>query len=897
MIPYILHVAAITTACLLFYKGLLQKQTFYRLNRWVLMGCLAVSFVLPLISVPREWSWRESYSSLAQDWAKLWQRDEASAVTPVNSNELDTAPLDQTAAAPLSDAAKATPVGLARQRKAMILQTGDKGGTASSAEKTVRSGEAGSGAAASSSDKDLAGARLDNALGGQSVNEGASQSDKAVGSQSDKSVTVSAAGPSLAQRILKWLSYCYLFGVLIFAVNFLFQMLILLYQSYAAPAIRDGRFRIVETSGNRAPCSFGNTIFINPANYDWETYNQILLHEKTHVSGRHTLDILFAEAALILQWFNPFIWLYRREIENNLEFLTDDAVLGHSEVDPSAYQLNLLRVSVPNLPFSLTNNYNQSLLKKRIVMMNSKRSSRHTVWKYFFLLPLLTGLVCALNKPAAVAQTAAAHITTDTRTAIAADAAIAARAAVSAKVDVKVAETINVKVDTTIREESDTPAPVAPVAPAASAAPAVAPVAPVPAPAAAATPVPAGAGGPMPSLSPMPVVTPMPALKSLHGMKGFRRPGEDELTDGSWFVTTEGDKLQFTLSKGNGTHHWQSNFSVNKNEVDPYPGAGTVNFKLTREAGYITFKGQFDGKQGYGNFVFTANESYVSALKQMGLDLEKEHLKGTYFMLDITKAYVHSIVESGFPHVSCRELITLSALKIDKEYIRYWKEEYTGSSFTLNQLVSLKALNVDKAYVGQLKAAGLGQLTAAQLTSLKAMNIDGAYISSVNKAEGRSLSVDDLITNKAMNIDDAYISSFKEVGYDHLSHDNLVTFHSLGITADFVKGWEKAGYQNISANDLITLKSLGVTPDFGRSFEQIGYRKLEPDQLVTLKSIGVTSSFVKEFSEIGYKDIPVDMLTSLKATGVDAAYVTRMKAKGLDSKDLNKYIELKSSFN
>jgi len=68
---------------------------------------------------------------------------------------------------------------------------------------------------------------------------------------------------------LKALFFCYLFGVLVFGGNFLLQVAVLLYQSYARPVIRDGRFRIVEISGNRAPCSFGNTIFINPASYDW----------------------------------------------------------------------------------------------------------------------------------------------------------------------------------------------------------------------------------------------------------------------------------------------------------------------------------------------------------------------------------------------------------------------------------------------------------------------------------------------------------------------------------------------------------------------------------------------------------------------------------------------------
>jgi hypothetical protein len=59
MIPYILHVTVIITVCFLFYKLLLQKETFYQLNRWTLLTCLAVSFALPFLPAPHGWSWRE----------------------------------------------------------------------------------------------------------------------------------------------------------------------------------------------------------------------------------------------------------------------------------------------------------------------------------------------------------------------------------------------------------------------------------------------------------------------------------------------------------------------------------------------------------------------------------------------------------------------------------------------------------------------------------------------------------------------------------------------------------------------------------------------------------------------------------------------------------------------
>src|SRR5688500_17474912 len=60
MIPYIIHVALILAGCLLFYKLLLQKETFYRLNRIVLLVCLLLSFSLPLLPVPEQWSFRSA---------------------------------------------------------------------------------------------------------------------------------------------------------------------------------------------------------------------------------------------------------------------------------------------------------------------------------------------------------------------------------------------------------------------------------------------------------------------------------------------------------------------------------------------------------------------------------------------------------------------------------------------------------------------------------------------------------------------------------------------------------------------------------------------------------------------------------------------------------------------
>jgi len=307
MMSYILRAALLIAASLLFYKIWLGKETFYRLNRLILIFCLALSFTLPLIPVP-------------QSWALLNDRENNEFVT-----------------------------------------------------------------------------------GNRAVSNNIA-ADDAKGNK-DKVFTTIHEVP-VTQRVIHWISYLYWAGVIIFALNFLIQLAVLYLQAYRNAAVKDKIFRIVEINSNRPPCSFANNIFINPSNYDWDTYDQILVHEKVHVRQWHTMDIVLMQLVLMFQWFNPFAWLYRKELENNLEFLTDDCVLNQNSIPKESYQQNLVKVSAPYLSLGITINYNTSLLKKRIVMMNAKKSTVSTLWKYFFLVPVFVCLVCLINNPATGKQTA-----------------------------------------------------------------------------------------------------------------------------------------------------------------------------------------------------------------------------------------------------------------------------------------------------------------------------------------------------------------------------------------------------------------------------------------------------------------------------------------------------------
>ena len=206
------------------------------------------------------------------------------------------------------------------------------------------------------------------------------------------------------QNPINWLLLLYLFGVLVLSINLLAQIVSVLLRAYKADdKINDEGKVIINLEGEIEPCSFFKYIFINPSLYDYDTYDQILNHEKIHVDKRHTIDLIFSEIAVIAFWFNPFVWLLRREIEKNIEYQTDALLIKSDEDIKKSYQLNLVDIASTTRPLAVTTNYNQSLIKQRILKMNGKRSHKFNYWKYSFLLPLLFALLLSLNRPHEIA--------------------------------------------------------------------------------------------------------------------------------------------------------------------------------------------------------------------------------------------------------------------------------------------------------------------------------------------------------------------------------------------------------------------------------------------------------------------------------------------------------------
>jgi beta-lactamase regulating signal transducer with metallopeptidase domain len=846
MIPYILHVTVILTVCFLFYKLFLQKATFYALNRWTLLGCLVGSFILPLLPAPRGWTW----------------------VVATTANTIAAKPAIQSTTTAVAPTAAFSSKRLPHKKTAQLSRpaTTDFVVTTSAPEKP-------------------------------GLHPTAAAIQPAAPPQPSRALQ------TFLLQALQWLTYIYILGLLVFGLKFVGQIFLLCCKSFSRPAIRDGRSRIVYTAGERGPCTFGNTIFINPALYDPETFQQILVHEKIHVNEGHTVDILLAELAVIFQWFNPFVWLYRREVENNLEFLTDRSVLEHPDIERLAYQLSLLRVTAPHLPFSITNNYNQSLLKRRIVMMNSQKSARHTIWKYFVLFPLLTVLVCALNKPAAIGQTAVAAaqppqaptgtkpiISGQTATStVSASAALADTAIRPAGTTANKAESaavttftgtftsaeggvvtmingnisINPAITTSISSTGASPS-----------SPAIAPVLPD-------TTVPRSLNG----------------INQYSESSDYHESSPVDFRQGSWFLTVDGDDMEFVLRAQSGENTWRTSFTIKKSEINPYPGQGTVEFKLVREAGAMTFKGSFDGEQGLGHFQFEPDEAYFSELQKLGVEEMDDHTRNSFFIMNVSKDFVRMVNRNGYTPISQRDLVALAIHRLDEPTLKYWKTSGVEGADDVRNLFTLKIMHIDPAYVEELKKAGYTHLTVRELTSLKLRHVDGNYARAINSDVSSPVSPEELATYKMMQIDSGYLNSLKKVGYDHLGASEVRMLYNAHVTADYIKGFKDAGFSNLPVHELISLKYRNASPEDAKAFRGLGYTDLDLNRITQLKSEGITPDFVEAFHKIGYDNIPSHILFMLKTSGVDADYVAKMKKNGLNSPDLMKYVQLKRDFN
>ena len=203
---------------------------------------------------------------------------------------------------------------------------------------------------------------------------------------------ITAKEPTKSFDTLSILSIIYISGAVFFCLRFLSSLVKIHFLYYRFPKYKFNGFKAVVLDNDQSPFTFFNILFISRIDFESGKVDEIIVHEKAHQEEFHSFDILLLEVMTIIQWFSPFIWLFRHALKSEHEFIADNKVLLEG-FDKVKYQKLLFERSLGITSFNLTNNFNYSLLKKRLKMMTIRKSSSLIKVKYLLSIPIL---LCAI---------------------------------------------------------------------------------------------------------------------------------------------------------------------------------------------------------------------------------------------------------------------------------------------------------------------------------------------------------------------------------------------------------------------------------------------------------------------------------------------------------------------
>ena len=707
-----------------------------------------------------------------------------------------------------------------------------------------------------------------------------------------------------------WITY--LAGGGVFLLTFLIQFILLFYRKSQLEYVQDDQYRIYELTDDQAPFSFLTWIFINPTKYDFDTYEQILEHEKVHVSQYHFLDKFLAEFLVIVFWFNPFAWLYRKSITNNIEFLTDFEMLGKG-VEKEIYQYSLLKVSVPQYAMNLTTSYNESFLKERIIMMNTKKSSAKSSWKYLLILPLAILCMASLNAVNYSAQNAVtlseSQTMSDEKTPT---EVLSVREEKNEKIDIPSVESNAPKeeIDKQLEAESQ-PEKVAQQI----------------------------------------VVEHKDKVKNKSKTNKIKTIQLEEGKPGFWKASIEGDKvclaLNFMMSS-----NYQQHQCFSRSEFTNVSENSEGIFVLERDAGKLVLKGEFEDGLGEGRFDFESNPEFEKFLNIQGYVGADESDMLQLFMSDISRGFIESakgnikglslskLIELGIhtngesdieelmkickkighDNPSAKELIEMAIHGVTEEFVDGLLQ-VSSTDLTLKRVVEAKIHNVDPSFVKSLKENGYPNISLKRVIEMAIHGVDQNDVEALSAAGYKDIDPKYLVEFAIHGIDADYINALSGLGLSDLKPREIVEFAIHNVSANYIQAMRDAGYENISANKLVESKIHNVNPEDGAEYrrlgldvsinkliefnihnvsptyvadlQKLGLSGLSPSQVVEGKIHSVSPERIREYQELGVTGLTWRKIVAAKIHGVSPKFIKKARDSGYNPKDLGEYTELK----
>lgn len=298
---------------------------------------------------------------------------------------------------------------------------------------------------------------------------------------------------------------------------------------------------------------------------------------------------------------------------------------------------------------------------------------------------------------------------------------------------------------------------------------------------------------------------------------------------GAW-TATESDKkpgkMYFSMNRGrhhqNGSTYDTSAFTGLSAAQINAPSSTPVQFELRREAGTVAFEGTFKKGNGAGQFSFTPNRNYETAIRALGVDLDLHHEEKS------------------------EDLFVLALHDVSTDFIR--SMQAAGYKVTLEKYMAFRIFNVTPEYVREMASLGYDKLSADRLVETKIHKVTPDYIREM-RASGKNLSLDDLVQSRIFKVTPEFAAEMARLGYRDLDHDKLVAFKIHKVTPEFIRDLRALGYDNISADRLVEMRIHRVTPEFIRQLAAAGYRNVPVSKLINMRIHRIEPDMVKKLND------------------------------------------------
>jgi len=188
------------------------------------------------------------------------------------------------------------------------------------------------------------------------------------------------------------LVYAYILGTIVLTTVLFIRLYQLAKLTKTTKTLVDDKYKLINIEGSNTAFSFFNYLFIGTKT---QANNIIIRHELVHIRQKHSVDIVFLELIKIINWFNPLVYLLQISLKTIHEYIADEQTVAQ-ESDALSYSSFLVSNAYGLNGSPLAHSFfNYNLLKKRIIMLNQKRSGKLARLKYLVAVPICAGLLCA----------------------------------------------------------------------------------------------------------------------------------------------------------------------------------------------------------------------------------------------------------------------------------------------------------------------------------------------------------------------------------------------------------------------------------------------------------------------------------------------------------------------